>query len=203
MMNLKKCISVFIFFLNISILSSQNIESKIITLKWNDNSIIQIGKNQSVLIPIVENNFIDQNNVPTFTTIFNVQKNVLVQEYQIKNVKFSNLNNKLIKNINKKHIPTEIKSSFNIGQIKNKSVGVLSLTPLININGQIKKIESFALDYTLTSNRLITSENHVPIPIYTDNSVLSNGTWYKFAVDTTGVFKIDKNLLQKIGINWY
>jgi len=31
--------------------------------------------------------------------------------------------------------------------------------------------------------------------------VLSNGTWYKFSVDTTGVFKIDVSLLQKMGIN--
>ena len=33
------------------------------------------------------------------------------------------------------------------------------------------------------------------------NSVLSAGNWYKFAVDTTGVFKIDKSLLEKMGIN--
>ncbi len=33
------------------------------------------------------------------------------------------------------------------------------------------------------------------------SSVLSNGTWYKFSVDTTGVFKIDVSLLQKMGIN--
>ncbi|ARV06343.1 hypothetical protein BTO04_06350 [Polaribacter sp. SA4-10] len=33
------------------------------------------------------------------------------------------------------------------------------------------------------------------------NSVLSNGDWYKFSVDTTGVFKIDKNLLQQIGVS--
>jgi hypothetical protein len=32
------------------------------------------------------------------------------------------------------------------------------------------------------------------------NSVLASGDWYKFSVDTTGVFKIDKNLLQRIGI---
>ncbi len=35
----------------------------------------------------------------------------------------------------------------------------------------------------------------------TTNSVLSNGNWYKFSVDTTGVFKIDVSLLQKMGIN--
>ncbi|MCG1036541.1 type IX secretion system sortase PorU [Polaribacter sargassicola] len=33
------------------------------------------------------------------------------------------------------------------------------------------------------------------------NSVLNTGDWYKFSVDTTGVFKIDKNLLQNIGIS--
>ena len=33
------------------------------------------------------------------------------------------------------------------------------------------------------------------------SSVLSNGTWHKFSIDTTGVFKIDSNLLRQIGIN--
>ena len=35
----------------------------------------------------------------------------------------------------------------------------------------------------------------------TANSVLSNGNWYKFSVDTTGVFKIDNSFLQSLGIN--
>lgn len=33
------------------------------------------------------------------------------------------------------------------------------------------------------------------------NSVLSQGTWYKFAIDTTGIFKIDRAFLQNLGIN--
>lgn len=33
------------------------------------------------------------------------------------------------------------------------------------------------------------------------NSVLANGNWFKFSVDTTGVFRIDRNLLQQIGIS--
>ena len=33
------------------------------------------------------------------------------------------------------------------------------------------------------------------------NSVLSEGNWFKFSVDTTGVFKIDKSFLQEIGIS--
>ena len=33
------------------------------------------------------------------------------------------------------------------------------------------------------------------------NSVLANGNWYKFATDTTGIFKIDKSFLQQLGIS--
>ena len=38
------------------------------------------------------------------------------------------------------------------------------------------------------------------IPAQTVNSVLSSGDWFKFSVDTTGVFKIDKNFLQQLGV---
>lgn len=34
----------------------------------------------------------------------------------------------------------------------------------------------------------------------TSNSVLFEGDWYKFAVDTTGVFKIDRSFLQQLGV---
>ncbi|APZ46562.1 hypothetical protein BW723_09790 [Polaribacter reichenbachii] len=33
------------------------------------------------------------------------------------------------------------------------------------------------------------------------NSVLASGAWFKFSVDTTGVFKINQNFLQQIGIS--
>ena len=35
----------------------------------------------------------------------------------------------------------------------------------------------------------------------TTNSVLAQGDWFQFSIDTSGVFKIDKGLLQQIGIS--
>ena len=35
----------------------------------------------------------------------------------------------------------------------------------------------------------------------TENSVLSKGEWYKFSIDTTGVFKIDLDVLKDMGVN--
>lgn len=34
-----------------------------------------------------------------------------------------------------------------------------------------------------------------------NSSVLASGDWFKFSVDTTGIFKIDRNLLQRIGVS--
>ena len=195
----KKYLFFFFLLIKISFLEAQNVESKSYTLKWNDNSTIQLNKNQTITLPLVENNLFNQYNIPTYTNIFNVQKNVLVQEYQIKNVKFSDLPKNLAKHINIDKIPKEINSEFNINKARNKSVAKLILLPLINSNGQIKKIESFTLEYRLTDSN--ARNKNAPIPIYRTNSVLSTGTWYKFSIDTTGIFKIDKSLLEKIGIN--
>ncbi|MCK5677488.1 MAG: hypothetical protein KAH72_03335, partial [Flavobacteriaceae bacterium] len=79
---------------------SQNVETKNFSLKWNDNSSIQVNKNNTITLPLVEDNFFNQYNVPTYSTTFNVQNNLLVQDYQIKNVKLSNLSKNLTKNIN-------------------------------------------------------------------------------------------------------
>ena len=197
----KRYLSVLIFFLQITFLVSQNVETKNFSLKWNDNSSIQVNKNNTITLPLVEDNFFNQYNVPTYSTTFNVQNNLLVQDYQIKNVKLSNLSKNLTKNINLDEVPTEFKSTFKIGIAKNKSLAKLILTPLIKENNQIKKIISFTLEYRLQPKNNLVKNKNAPVPLYTSNSVLASGTWYKFSVDTTGVYKIDNQLLQKIGIN--
>ncbi len=47
---------------------------------------------------------------------------------------------------------------------------------------------------------LVTFSIHVGFA-QINNSVLASGDWYQFSVDTTGVFKIDRTLLQQIGIS--
>ena len=90
---------------------------------------------------------------------------------------------------------------FKISKARNKSIATLTISPLIKENGRIKKILSFTLEYELQPKSANVQRKDIPVPIYTNNSVLSSGTWFKFSVDTTGIFKIDRELLQKIGIS--
>lgn len=182
-------------------LHAQNREIKNFTLKWEDNATVQISKNQSITLPLVENNFFNENNIPTYTTTFNVENNFIVQQYQIKNVKTASLSENDLKNISQIHIPAQLNSDFNIGISRGKSLAVLSLTALFKENNQIKKIISFTLEYQLQPKNTLVANKQIPVPIYSSNSVLAVGNWYKFSVDTTGIFKIDRQFLQKLGIS--
>ena len=200
-MNYKNNFSILFFLLQITCLFSQNTLIKNFTLKWNDNSVVQINGNNAITLPLVENNFFDDNNIPEYTVSINVGNGLKVQNYQIKNVKYSILPNNSSKNINTSKIPKELSSEFEIGKSKNKSVAKLRITALIKENNQIKKVNSFTLEYSLQGENNASFKKDIPTPIYSANSVLSKGTWYKFAVDTTGVFKIDRALLEEIGIS--
>ncbi len=68
----------------------------------------------SLVLPLVEGNFFDENNIPSSTHIFNVQNNAIVQDYIIKNVKYSDLSPNSLNNIQINKIPTEIKSEFKV-----------------------------------------------------------------------------------------
>ncbi len=200
-MSLKNSFVLLIILLQCLIGYTQITESKTFTLSWDDESYIQISKEESIVLPLVEGNFFDENNIPTSTHVFNVQNNVIVQQFKIKNVKFSPINASLVKNIQTLAIPTEISSEFQLTKIKNKSIAVLKLKALIKNNGSIQKINSFTIEYTLATNSQNPILNKNANTAYINQSVLNNGNWYKFKIDTTGVFRIDKELLQQIGLN--
>lgn len=61
----------------------------------------------------------------------------------------------------------------------------------------------FLLLFFTTANTQTNSlgKNYVYSQSSVKNSALATGTWYKFAIDTTGIFKIDKGFLEKLGVN--
>lgn len=77
----------------------------------------------------------------------------------------------------------------------------LTLIPLfLDENGTVQKIISFELNYqarvTNTIQQFRTAKTTA-----TENSVLASGNWYKIPTSEKGVYKIDYNYLQSLGIN--
>ncbi len=78
---------------------------------------------------------------------------------------------------------------------KGTSISV-ALIPYYFSNGQLIKITSFSVSY-IYHPPIINNQ----LKDYATNSKLSNGLWYKIAIPADGVYKIDKQLLQSLGID--
>ncbi len=124
--------------------------------------------------------------------------NGLINEASIKitNVSFSSITLNDLKDINLKTIPKEVKVKFRNTIARNKASAFLEITPIVKENGAYKKVTSFTITYNNTPTSRLNSRTHE-----ITNSVLNQGEWYKFYIDTTGVFKLTKSFLNGLGIN--
>ena len=96
-------------------------------------------------------------------------------------------------------LPSAFNPSLNI--VKERNVEYLSIganAMYKDNNGAVIQVQSFQVSYSLNSFAKTSrvARNNTVI-----NSVLSSGTFYKIAIDKTGVFKIDAAFLKSIGIN--
>ncbi len=174
-------------------LAQQN-QTKFFKLNWIDNVDFEIRKDWKVNTSFVENNFLDADLNPTFTSSWKVNSNSGLSDYSIKNVIYQQVEEVNAYTVDA--ISSEVLIDLNIVKSANTTLAVLNLKPLVKINNQIKRIISFELDYTLGAAKLNIQKN-----ASVKNSVLAEGSWFKFAINKTGVYKIDKDFLQKLGVD--
>jgi hypothetical protein len=185
------------FFIIVHAIFGQQKAVRSFKLDWQNKVEFKINNVQKITTSTVKGNFIDGNFSPTFASSWKVNKGLFLQSYSIKNVKYQVVSTKEFKNIKVSKIPNRIKSNFHIVNARNKTFAVLNVNLLIYENSQLKKITSFEIEYITSSKgkRSLAKSSTVK------NSVLASGNWFKFSVDTTGVYKIDKSFLQKLGIS--
>ncbi|RLD29663.1 MAG: peptidase C25 [Bacteroidetes bacterium] len=100
-----------------------------------------------------------------------------------------------LKDINLKTIPNSIKVKLKNSIARDKNSALIEVSPIIKENGLYKRVTAFTVSYNVRANRSTFRTNVIT------NSVLSQGEWYKFYVDTTGVFKLTKSFINSLGIN--
>ncbi|MCF6182013.1 type IX secretion system sortase PorU [Lutibacter sp.] len=166
-------------------------------LNWQNKVSFKVSNQQNITTSIVKGNFIDGNLIPSYTSSWEVSKGESLSSFFIKNVKYQLVNNEEFKSLSISKIPNKINANFHIVNARNKTLAVLTLNPLVYENSQLKKVVSFDVEYVTNVNR----GKSVAKSSSVKNSVLETGAWYKFAIDTTGVYKIDKSFLQKLGLN--
>jgi len=177
------------------ITNAQKTFKKDFNLEWQSSQKVLLNKSLQYNIPLVKNNVINENLIPTFSKTWPSESSSKITSFSITNISYKPINTTIPKNFLNK-IPRKPKYSLDIVSNANKSEFQLYLEPLVKKGNTILSIQSFTLNYTAEPLRRVSQKNTA-----TQNAVLANGTWYKFAIDTTGVFKIDVGFLKNLGIN--
>lgn len=113
----------------------------------------------------------------------------------VSNLIFENLTASELLKLNKNLVPSELSYSLKSTRARNRQVSVFSITPIINDNGVYKRVVSLTVAYQ--ANRSFNGGQRIAVV----NSVLSEGEWFKFRVDKTGVQRLDKDFLEDLGMN--
>ena len=109
-----------------------------------------------------------------------------------------------LKDLDENYISETLKFSLKNVISRDDKYVFLQIYPIIKDGkGGFKKVISFQVDYSHGVNRtrrgISNKSNDNLKGVF--NSVLNTGEWFRFYVDTTGVFKLSKNFLERLGVN--
>ncbi|CAH8285125.1 putative secreted protein (Por secretion system target) [Mariniflexile fucanivorans] len=173
------------------------------TVNWESSKQISGGSYSLEIPSFNEENFsfgFDEG--LQFVAQFAISNTVNEASITVSNVSYASISKNDLKDLDINTIPNQLTFSLKNSVARDKQFAVFQLVPIIKeTNGTYKKVTSFQINYTSggNSNR-ISSLNKISSTNAVTNSVLSTGEWFRFYVDTTGVFKLSKSFLQRLGV---
>lgn len=196
---MKKILLFLFLFISLEVVSQ---ERHSIILEWKKNNTYTI-ENYSIKIPSFQasNFFYDDSSKSIFyNETKKVQSAFNENSFQITAIEYETVSKNEMGDLNTALIPNTINATFKNGFARDVTYGFLSFSPIINDNGSFKRVKS--LSYTFLydnakTNEILSSQDFIGIR----NSVLSNGDWFRFFIEKSGVYRISKSFLSQLGVN--
>ena len=118
---------------------------------------------------------------------------------QISNLVYETIDDSKLGSIPKNSLQNSSKATIKNTISRDLIYLELKLNPIIKDQNSVKRLKSFSYTFTIGNlNRLNQAQNLVSS---VSNSVLSSGTWYRFYVQKSGVYIINKTFLEELGVN--
>ena len=190
-----KYILIFAFLVfNLFTLAAQQ---KRFAVDWSENVNVSTIE-RPLLVPGFEEEFFSYSPVTgiRYSNRWKAQEFIDLNSVRLQDVVYENVNAQMLLSLKTELIPDALNLTVSNSSARNTDFFEFSFAPIIRSGGVVKRVTSFAIAYNTSSNsRLYQSKS----PILT-NSVLATGRFYKFYIDTTGVFKIDRDFLRDLGM---
>lgn len=193
-MRMKKNFLILVF---ASLLSfAQN--TKDFSLNWVNNSTLIIDDLKYNLPKFEVNNFeFDPvNKTIKYVNSFKVDALVSESGSTINNIVYETINVSDLGVLNSAKISSNLNFKSHASYGRDDAYFSFSFNPIIKEGAVFKRIKSFSISYAVSNtNRNNNALNSI------QNSVLANGSWHRFYVEKSGVYRLSKSFLQDIGVN--
>ena len=172
-------------------------QSQRFELNWGASKVFYTAKTKIELPHFTEKNYNYSNeNGITYTAQWEAGFEINTKNTAITALETEVMSRSELKDLKLSSIPD--KFQLNVYNSKNRGalINTVEISAIFKENGVIKKVNRFTISYNRALfQRGTTSQTQI------QNSVLKSGQWYRFQIDTTGVYILNKNFFNALGVN--
>ncbi|WP_046758458.1 type IX secretion system sortase PorU [Kordia jejudonensis] len=174
-------------------------QNKHFDIAWDATTKEYTAENVSIKLPTFNKENFVYNGDGTISFVAQWDDDRIANQNSIRfdNITYSVMTSAQLGNIDTQKLPSVAALKLYNSKARGKNNHILEVSPLINENGVIKKVTSFDISYNFNASRTFSSSKTEDIT----NSVLASGNFYRFSVQESGVYRIDANFLNQIGLN--
>ncbi|MGG5506159.1 MULTISPECIES: type IX secretion system sortase PorU [unclassified Myroides] len=178
-------------------------QSKRLTFQWDNKLVEQALFSSDFDVTRIDKNLTFEN--VNNKLIYSFQEvNIPIaftNNVRIEHVSYEDLDGNLLSNDQKKIYEGEVKIHIKTAYSANQPQTFIYFSPIVYENGRLKRVKSLAyhIDNRSTTGA-VQSRSFTNGRNTTTQSVLKQGNWFKFGIQKTGIYKLDRNFLTQLGV---
>lgn len=95
-------------------------------------------------------------------------------------------------------LPSQLQEQVTFGKSREENYLTVTIHPLLSVDGQVQIVKKYDVEVSVVES---TPANFDRAATFAPNSVLQNGDWFKIGVTASGVYKLDYNFLEDLGVS--
>ncbi|MES2488111.1 MAG: type IX secretion system sortase PorU [Bacteroidota bacterium] len=116
---------------------------------------------------------------------------------RITNIAYQSVTKEQLGKLNLSIIPSDINAVLYPAHARNEWYATLQLSPIVKEGSGYKRVTSFTYSYSISTSAERNGANTNEVV----NSVLATGNWYRFYVEKSGVYRLNRSFLQSLGMD--
>lgn len=171
-----------------------NAQTKDVQLQWTEQTIT-ISSAESFFLPSFQQEYFTYNSSNKVLTASVIINNTQGDQVRIVSQNLQAIDISKYKDINPKNIPATVNPTVRIYATKGVRSAIVDFNPIIKTGSGYSKVTNIVFEILGAKDNLVKDTGFT-----VQNSVLAQGNWYKFKVNETGVYRLDRNFFAKLGI---